>query len=136
MQKWASNSPELLRKLNPNALAPTEVDLHSSEENVVSSDITTLGIQWDPKKDLIHYSKCSKISCENKNNMVSVASLLAKPFDPLGLLSPFILQARNILKQCHLLKMKWTDLLPEHLQKDWLTWVNQLQHLQQVQYAR
>ena len=136
MQKWASNSPELLRKLDPNALAPPEVDLHSSEENVVFSDTTTLGIQWDPKKDLIHYSKCSKISCENKNNMVSVASLLEKPFDLLGLLSPIILQARNIMKQCHLLKMKWTDLLPEHLQKDWLTWVNQLQHLQQVEYAR
>ena len=83
-----------------------EVDLHSSEENVVSSDSTALGTQWDPKKDLIHYSKCSKISCKNKNTMVSVASLLGKPFDPLGLLPPFVLQARNILKQCHLLKMK------------------------------
>ena len=136
VRKWASNSPELLRKLDPDALAPTEVDLHSSEENVVSSDTMTLGIQWDPNKDLIHYSKCSKISCENKNTMVSVASLLARPFDPLGLLSPFILQARNILKQCHFLKMKWTDPLPEQLQKEWLTWVDQLQHLQQVQYNR
>ena len=117
-------------------MRPTEVNLHSSEENIVSSDTTTLGVQWDPGRDLIHYSKCSKISFENKNTMVSVASLLAQPFDPLGLLSPFILQVRNILKQCHLLKMKWTDPLPEHLQKDWLTWVNQLQYLKQVQYAR
>ena len=136
VKKWASNSHELLRKLDPEALAPIEVDLHSSEENVVSSDTTTLGIQWDPNRDVIHYSKCSNIANENKNTMVSVASLLAKPFDPLGLLSPFILIARNILKQCHLLKMKWTDPLPEQLQKEWLTWVDQLQHLQKVQYNR
>ena len=136
VRKWASNSPELLRKLDPDALAPTEVDFHASEENVVSSDTTTLGIQWDPKRDLIHYSKCSKIADENKNTMVSVASLLAKPFDPLGLLSPFILNARNILKQCHLLKLKWTDTLPEQLQKEWKVWVDQLQYLQQVQYQR
>ena len=136
VRKWASNSPELLRKLDPDALAPTEVDFHASEENVVSSDTTTLGIQWDPKRDLTHYSKCSKIADENKNTMVSVASLLAKPFDPLGLLSPFILNARNILKQCHLLKLKWTDTLPEQLQKEWKVWVDQLQYLQQVQYQR
>ena len=140
VKKWASNSPELLKRLDQNALAPTEavreVDLHASEENIISSDTTTLGIQWDPSRDLIHYSKCSKMAEENKNTMVSVASLLAKPFDPLGLLSPFILQARNILKQCHLLKMKWTDRLSEQLQKDWLTWVDQLQYLQEVQYER
>ena len=117
VKKWASNSHELLKKLDPEALAPIEVDLHSSEENVVSSDTTTLGIQWDPNRDVIHYSKCSNIANENKNTMVSVASLLAKPFDPLGLLSPFILIARNILKQCHLLKLKWTDSLPEQAAK-------------------
>ena len=136
VMKWASNSPELLKRLDLTALAPTEVDLHSSKENVISSDTTTLGVQWDPKKDLIHYSKCSKISSENNNTMVSVASLLAKPFDPLGLLSPFILIARNILKQCHLLKLTWTDSLPEHLQKDWLSWVDQLPHLPQLRYNR
>ena len=116
------------QKLDPNSLAPMEFDLHSSEENIVSSDTTTLGVQWDPRRDLIHYSKCYKISWENKNTMLSVSSLLAQPFYPLGFLSPFILRARIILEQCHLLKMKWTDPLPEQLQKDWLTWVNQVQY--------
>ena len=41
--------------------------------------------------------------------MRSVASLLARPFDPIGLLFPFILQARLIMKECHLLDMKWSD---------------------------
>ena len=76
VKKWASNSPELLKRLDPDSLAPTEVDLHSSEENIVSSNTTTLGVQWDPGRNLIHYLKCSEISCENNNTMVSVASLL------------------------------------------------------------
>ena len=95
VKKWASNSTELLKRMDPRSLAPTKVDLHSSEENIISADTSTLGVQWEPKTDCIHYSRCKNIASENENTMTSVASLLAKPFDPLGLLSPFILQARH-----------------------------------------
>ena len=80
----ASNSPELLRKMDPQSLAPTEVDLHSSETNVISADTSTLGVQWEPKTDRIHYSHCKDVAKDNENTMTSVASLLAKPFDLLG----------------------------------------------------
>ena len=96
----------MLKRMDPKSLAPIEVDLHSSEDNVISADTSTLGVQWEPKMDCIHYSRCKSIAIENKNTMTSVASLLAKPFDPLGLLSPFILQARFIMKQCHFGKVE------------------------------
>ena len=35
VKKWASNSQTLLKKLDPSTLAPTEVDLHSTYNNVV-----------------------------------------------------------------------------------------------------
>ena len=90
VRRWASNSPELLRNMDPKSLGPTEVDLHSSETNVLSADTSTLGVQWEPKTDRIHYSRCKDVANENENTMTSVASLLAKPFDPLGQLSSFI----------------------------------------------
>ena len=68
--------------------------------------------------------------------MRSVASLLARPFYPIGLLSPFILQARLIMQECHLLGMKWSDTLPQELQPRWKRWVGQLQYLGNVHFAR
>ena len=58
VKMWASNSQTLLKKLDPSTLAPTEVDLHSTFENIVSSDTTTLGVQWEPRTDRIHYARC------------------------------------------------------------------------------
>ena len=68
--------------------------------------------------------------------MRSVASLLARPFDPIGLLSPFILQAWLIMKECHLLGMKWSDTLPQELQPRLKRWVGQLQYLGNVHFSR
>ena len=132
VKKWASNSPELLKRMDPKSLAPTEVDLHSSEDNVISADTSTLGVQWEPKTDCIHYARYKNIAKENKNTMTSVASLLAKPFDPLGLLSPFILQARFVIKECHMERLKWQDNLPDDLRNEWLKWVQQLPNLDKV----
>ena len=56
VKKWASNSQTLLKKLDPSTSAPTEVDLHATSENVFSSDTTTLGVQWEPRTDRIHYA--------------------------------------------------------------------------------
>ena len=136
VKKWASNSQTLLKKLDPSTLAPTEVDLHSTYENVVSSDTTTLGVQWEPRTDRIHYARCRGGAKDDENTMRSVASLLARPFDPIGLLSPFILQARLIMQECHLLGMKWSDTLPQELQPRWKRWVGQLQYLGNVHFTR
>ena len=136
VKKWASNSQTLLKKLDPSTLAPTEVDLHSTYENIISSDTTTLGVQWEPRTDRIHYARCRGGAKDDESTMRSVASLLARPFDPIGLLSPFILQARLIMKDCHLLGMKWSDTLPQELQPRWKRWVEQLQYLGNVHFAR
>ena len=58
VKKWASNSQTLLKKLDPSTLAPTEVDLHSTYNSIVSSDTTLLGVQWEPRTDRIHYARC------------------------------------------------------------------------------
>ena len=100
------------KKLDPSTLAPMEVELHSTFENIVSSYTTMLGVQWEPRTDCIHYARCRWVAKGDENTMHSVASLLARPFDQIGLLSPLILQARMIMKECHLLGMKWTDTLP------------------------
>ena len=84
VKKWASSSTQVIQNIDPETRAPTtaDVDVHGSQENVYSSDISTLGVQWQPKEDVIHFSKCKDMGSENQNTMTRVASLLVKPFDP------------------------------------------------------
>ena len=102
-----------------------------------SSDTTTLGVQWEPRTDRIHYARCRGGAKDDEKHYEECVHLCSQdPFDPIGLLSPFILQARLIMKECHLLGMKWSDTLPQELQPRWKRWVGQLQYLGNVHFAR
>ena len=136
VRKWATNSPELLKYLDDKTLAPTEFEIHGGDFAMYSSDTSTLGVLWKPKEDVIHFSKCSNDAELNKNTMRSVAQLLARPFDPLGILSPFILGARFVLKECFKLKMKWDDPLEGELLSSWENWVVQLEELNSLEFTR
>ena len=128
VKKWASNDPEVLRQLDQSTLAPTEI----VNGKLVSSVTATLGVQWDPNKDIITFAKNARDHLTNEDTMTSVASLLAKPFDPAGIMSPFILKARFVIKRCHELSLKWRQELPEDLQPEWHRWVQQLPELEQL----
>ena len=69
------------------------------------------GIRWDPGTDLFIFKWYSTIGKFNDDTKTEVASLLARPFDPLGLISPFILLARKILKQTFEESLGWKDKL-------------------------
>ena len=72
----------------------------------------------------------------NHDNKTSVASLLARPFDPLGLISPIILLACKVLKSTFEEKLAWRDKLQGLLLKQWTEWVNMLPELHNVMYPR
>ena len=138
IKKWATHNAELLAMLDPETVAPLQdtVALHREEYGPVSADISTLGVQWQPHTDRIHFSKCANAAAENRNTKTCVASLLARPFDPLGLISPFILQARVVMKKCHQEKLGWKDNLTPELVKEWIPWVNQLRDLENISFPR
>ena len=132
VKKWASNDPEILRQLDQSTLAPTEI----VNGKLVSSVTATLGVQWDPINDIITFAKNAQDHLTNEDTMTSVASLLAKPFDPAGIMSPFILKARFVMKRCHELSLKWRQDLPDELLSEWHRWVQQLPELEQLTFPR
>ena len=97
IHKWATNSSELLKRIPKGERAPaTENEDGSLLE---SNETSSLGIPWDPGTDLFIFKRYSTIGKFNDDTKTAVASLLARPFDLLGLISPFILLARKILHQ-------------------------------------
>ena len=59
----------------------------------------------------------------------SLFAFIAKPFDPLGFLSPFIMFAKMIMQEVWLLGVDWDDLLPDNLCQKINTWLQSTEHL-------
>ena len=135
IHKWATNSPELLKKIPKEARAPTTTDEEESSL-FLSEETSSLGIRWDPLQDTFIFRRYCSIAIHNDDTKTSVASLLARPFDPLGLISPFILLARKILKGTFEEKINWKEKLPQNLQQEWHRWLEMLPELNDVTFPR
>ena len=76
------------------------------------------------------------MAIHNDDTKTSVANLPARPFDPLGLIYPFILLARKILKRTFEEKINWKGKLSPNLQKEWHRWLEMLPELRDVTFPR
>ena len=117
LRKWNSNVPDLLLKLQ-SATASGQTT-GSSVKNLVKDDETyaktmsghsvikpcgdparILGIVWDSMRDVLSFdfTEISELTASREITKRSILRLTAKLFDPLGFLSPFVIQL-NILFQ-------------------------------------
>ena len=134
IHKWATNSPELLKRIPEEERAPAT---ENEDEDLLESDETSsLGIRWDPSTDLFIFKRYSSIGKFNDDTKTAVASLLARPFDLLGLISPFILLARKILKQTFEENLGWKDKLTGEMLESWQRWLSYLPDLEKVTFPR
>ena len=142
LRKWASNNPKFLDVIpNEHRAAATEVALQTQNmfveggQNQVPA-LSQLGYSWTPICDNINFNMYEHLPSLNKDTKTCVARLLAMIFDPLGFVSPFILTARNILKQTFVLEMKWKDPLPHSLKIEWHKWVDDVSNLKTISIPR
>ena len=135
IHKWATNSPELLKRIPKESRAPTTTDEEESSL-FLSEETSSLGIRWDPSQDTFIFRHYCSMAIHNDDTKTSVASLLARPFDPLGLISPFILLARKILKGTFEEKINWKSKLSPNLQQEWHRWLEMLPELKDVTFPR
>ena len=93
-------------------------------------------MRWDPGRDTLIFRRYADIGDTNVDTKTSVASLLAQPFDPLGLISPYILQARAVLKKTFQEGINWQEPLKGQLLAEWRQWVDLLPQLRDVSFPR
>ena len=109
-------------------------DLHST-----FADTTTLGYRYNVRDDLIVYDQYEHLhEVEDEPSMRTLASKLAKIFDPLGFLSGFVLYARNLLRQCHDQKFSWTTTIPRDsdIYRDFHIWLRNTRKLNRITFPR
>ena len=131
LRKWSSSHPNLIKQLPPD-LREENDDLKLFSEDY---RITTLGISWKPNKDIFTFNvdidSCSKEL--TKRNLLSITSKL---FDPMGWLSPVVIQFKILMQQTWVRGLQWDERLPDDIATLWNRLKADLSALRELQIPR
>ncbi|GFU89036.1 integrase catalytic domain-containing protein [Trichonephila clavipes] len=89
------------------------------------------------KNQLINiFAKGVKIDLHELNTKRNVLSTIARIYDSLGLLGPVVAKAKIFLQKLWMLKIDWTDLLPDTINREWRQFVESLQVVNDININR
>ncbi|CAH2092355.1 unnamed protein product [Euphydryas editha] len=130
LQKWKSNSKEILAKIWK-AKGDKDEDLRIKEDDTTK----ILGLTWDPRGDFFRYSVDLSPQKEpvTKRRIISDISRL---FDPLGWLAPCIIAAKILIQKLWLAGIGWDEQVPTNLISEWITYRKNLTALQNIKIPR
>ena len=129
-RKWVSNSERVI--------AATPVENRATEVNIQdynSTVTTTLGLQWNSTEDMFVVPATSvpvEYSITKRNFLKKIAAV----FDPLGLVSPFIVQAKIMLQELWTRGYEWDEEVQDEVANRIQKWFAQLQFLAKVKVPR
>ncbi|KAK2558628.1 hypothetical protein P5673_018821 [Acropora cervicornis] len=128
--KWLSNNEEVL-KIIPKEHLVSSLDLEAQLMPVIK----TLGISWESRPDQFTYvvHPPPDDMCLTKRSFLSRTSTL---FNPLGLVSPFIIRARMMIQAMWSAGLTWDERLPDELAKPALTWFKEIPDLAKIKVPR
>ena len=131
LNKWVSNSTEVLETIPESHRAPLVKQLDLDREKPPLE--RALGIQWNIQKDTFTFRVAVKNRVTTRRAILSVVSSI---YDPLGLLSPFILKAKQILQRLCLGKYGWDEAIPDELSRPWQKWLTEMDQLNRFEVDR
>lgn len=127
LKKWSSNSDKLLSTVKIEDRALCSISFSDVES------VPVLGVTWNPDQDCFRYDVMSMKTIATKRG---VLSLIARVFDPLGLLLPVIFRAKLIMQKIWRSQISWDDPLPSDLLEEWQTFVSDFPKLSEVAIQR
>ena len=97
-----------------------------------------LGVNWDLANDTFIFEFNNVIDAAEKLNVTkrNILKLSAMFFDPLGIISPLVLQVKLMFKDICLLKFSWDDNLPTILTNKWESFINELKSVKTKEIHR
>ena len=122
LTKWISNSEYIMNKLPSSELSPKYVNLDLTEKPIERA----LGMIWDLSDDVFVFRPISKSCTPTKRGILSMVSSI---FDPLGILTPGMLEAKLIVQELWRLGVDWDDNIPFPLEERWKKWLSKITSL-------
>ncbi|CAI6362474.1 unnamed protein product [Macrosiphum euphorbiae] len=127
LRKWASNSPELLDHLLPEDRSGSPLTFEQNNATHV------LGMLWNHDLDYFSFTVNNFKLVLTKRG---VLSMIARIFDPLGMLSPTIFYAKTIMQRLWLSQVGWDSRIPSDIADDWCHFYHSLGWLVDIQIPR
>lgn len=129
LKKWASNTSSVLNTVSPEDRACGPLPFEDSD----GDGLKVLGLRWNHKGDYFGYHVQSDSVVYTKRGMLS---LVARVFDPLGLLAPVVFLAKHFMQQVWKADLSWDVPLPVAIIESWRHLVSDLPTLQKLTIPR
>ena len=125
LTKWMSNHPDVLNNIPKEKLLCQNIKLD------FNSEITerALGLLWDIKNDKLTFQHSPKSLPNTKRGILS---LVASIFDPLGIVTPAILEAKRIIQSLWKLQVDWDDHISKDILQRYQQWLSERHHIKEI----
>ncbi|XP_066581484.1 uncharacterized protein [Prorops nasuta] len=131
LNKWASNSALLYPAHFNNT---RECD--KEKTIAVDQTVKTLGLIWHPANDTFNFDTEIMQLSDGAPTKRIVLSNLARLFDPLGWLSPVVINAKILLQDLWILKLGWDIPLPKEFAARWKKYNNCISQISNISMDR
>ena len=138
LYRWLSNCPDLLKCLQETHGEPTKSILLQ----FVPTDTGTkaLGVRWGTSTDVLCFDPTFLIEAAKQkptgHTKIDMHKLSSKIVDPLGLISPIILEMRMLHQQLWAKGVQWDGAAPPELEVVWQRISDDLHHVTDVRVPR
>ena len=97
-----------------------------------------LGLNWDCVSDefIFKFEALLKLAEGLEPTRRNLLKITSSFFDPLGVLSPVLVQMKVLFQMLCQKKFDWDALLPEPARREWMRWLQDLQEVQRVLVPR
>jgi len=118
LTKFVCNCNRVMATISNEDRGPIMKDVNLLDNNASMTD-RALGVGWNLRNDSFTFNIKLKEEPKTRRGILSAVSSI---YDPLGLISPFILKGRLILQQLCALKLGWDEPIPPDIYQTWITW--------------
>ena len=128
VHKWATNSPTL-RQTIPSDKQAGAISLGHEADDLFCNELSDapsvkcLGILWHPDKDLLQFFHETEETDQKGWTMRQISSRTSRLFDPLGLMSPLLLEGKLLMQSLWRLGLSWDDEVPAEVAEKYNKWL-------------
>ena len=131
LTKWLSSAPEVMEGVKEESRSPSVVDLTTLGEGAERA----LGCVWKPTSDMLAV-KASTPSEDVPATKRGVLKRVAMVFDPMGLVTPYVLRAKHLVQRLWALKYDWDERLTGAELRAWEAWLSEFKDLELIEIPR
>jgi len=130
LTKWTSNDKDVINSIEDSDKAKSVKNL-SLDDNLPTE--RALGVVWNIKDDKLTIKSQVPEKPVTRRGILSATSSV---YDPLGIVSPFILPAKKIMQDLCRESHGWDEPVPQESMSRWERWLEDLPKLSSVQIDR